>query len=211
MFRKFLLIFILQFCLNCQSYQFYHSLKSGDLVFVEAEKEKLSGAISRVTKNNEDNISFDHVGIVEVNANKKYILHSAPENGSEKVTLKSFIKNSHQKNKVLVSYRLNDEYKNCIDEAVKKANTMLGKPYNKNYILNESEYYCSDFVERAYRSCNIFTLEPMTFINPETGKTDAFWQNFYQSKNIEVPEGKLGCNPNGISKSKKIHPIGILK
>lgn len=202
--------FILFLFLNCKSYQFCKKIENGDLVFVEAEKKNISGAISRVTKNN-NTISFDHVGLIEIDDNKKYILHSYPTNGSEKILLKSFIKNFHQNEKKLVAYRLNNEYKYCTKDAIKKANSMLGKPYNILYLLNDNEYYCSDFIERAFRNCQIFELKPMTFINPSTGKTDEFWLNFYQSKNTEIPEGKLGCNPNGISKSKKIHPIATLK
>jgi hypothetical protein len=51
----------------------------------------------------------------------------------------------------------------------------------------------------------------MTFINPKTGKTDDFWINFYQQKNMEVPEGKLGCNPNGLAGSDKLIKIKKLK
>ena len=51
----------------------------------------------------------------------------------------------------------------------------------------------------------------MTFINPNTKTTDEYWIEFYQSKNTEVPEGKLGCNPNGISKSDKIYKVFSLK
>ena len=51
-----------------------------------------------------------------------------------------------------------------------------------NYILDENSYYCSDFVERSFRAENIFKLEPMTFIDPKTGKTNAFWEEFYTKK-----------------------------
>ncbi|UZJ63544.1 hypothetical protein OKW96_13685 [Sphingobacterium sp. KU25419] len=50
----------------------------------------------------------------------------------------------------------------------------------------------------------------MTFINPSTGKIDDFWKNFYQKQGLEVPEGKLGCNPNGLAASDKIIKIGHL-
>jgi len=89
-------------------------------------------------------------------------------------------------------------------EAIKKANSLLGKPYNFNYILNDETLYCSDFIERIFRNNHIFELKPMTFINPKTGMTDDFWLKFYQEKNLEVPEGKMGCNPNGLAGSEKL-------
>jgi len=84
------------------------------------------------------------------------------------------------------------------------ADLMLGKPYNFNYILDENSYYCSDFIERAFRENQIFNLEPMTFIDPKTGKTNEFWQDFYNKKNLKVPEGELGCNPNGLAGSDNL-------
>ena len=67
-------------------------------------------------------------------------------------------------------------FQNKIPDAIDKANSMLGKPYNFNYILDDNSYYCSDYIERAFRKDKIFTLEPMTFIDPKTGKTNVFWE-----------------------------------
>lgn len=196
---------------NCQTQQFYKTIKNGDIIFIEAKKENLSGAISRVTKSNDFSISYDHTGIIEVNGKTKNILHASGENGSERIPIKQFIKKNKKENRIIEVYRVKYPYKKCSNKAVEKALTMLGKPYNYLYILDENSYYCSDFVERAYRDCNIFHLNPMTFIDPSTGKTDKYWENFYQSKGISIPEGKLGCNPNGISKSEKIEKIFTLK
>jgi hypothetical protein len=50
------------FC-SCKALK-YNNIKNGDLVFVTAQKENLSGAINRVTqKNATDN--YDHIGIIE--------------------------------------------------------------------------------------------------------------------------------------------------
>lgn len=101
-------------------------------------------------------------------------------------------------------YRLKPEFQNVVPNALEKAETMLGKPYNFNYILDENSYYCSDFIERAFRDDHIFKLEPMTFKDPTTGKLNEFWVKFYRERNLEVPEGELGCNPNGLAVSEKL-------
>lgn len=208
---------ITQVCLisllwNCQEVQVYRNIiKNGDIIFVEAKKENLSGAISRVTKSEKNIISYDHVALVEITKTNQNILHSSTKNGSEKLSLRKFIKKNKKENRQMDIYRLKTPYQKCINEAMDRANAMLGHPYNFLYIPNENSYYCSDFVERAYRNCDIFQLHPMTFINPSTGKIDDFWANLYQSKNIEIPEGKLGCNPNGISQSNKIEKILTIK
>ena len=202
--RLFLFI-LLFFLLNCTSLK--QDIRNGDLVFVTAQKENLSGAINRVTQKNETE-NYDHIGIIEKNRNSVFVLHAAPKGGSQKQTLKDFIKNQTEGNAEIYLYRLKPEFQNSILEAIKNANSLLGKPYNFTYVLNEDTLYCSDFIERIFRNYHVFDLKPMTFVNPKTGKTDDFWFKFYQEKNMEVPEGKLGCNPNGLANSEKLVKIG---
>lgn len=185
------------------------NLRSGDLIFIGAEKINLSGAINRVTQR-QDSIAFDHIAIVEKTNDSLYVLHASTKNGSVKENIQSFYKAQKNKDNRLAVYRLKDDYQKAIPNALIVANTMLGKPYNWSYILNEERYYCSDFIERAFRKDHIFTLEPMTFVNPKTGKIDDFWVEFYKKQNLEVPEGKPGCNPNGLAHSNKLAFIGNL-
>lgn len=183
---------------------------NGDLVFVTAQKENLSGAINRVTQKNETE-NYDHIGIIEKNKNSFFALHAAPKGGSQKEKLSKFLKNQSKDGSEIYVYRLKSEYQNSIPDAIKKANLLLGKPYNFTYVLNDESLYCSDFIERIFSSNQIFELKPMTFINPKTGKTDDFWVKFYQEKNMEIPEGKLGCNPNGLAGSDKLVKVKKLR
>ncbi|MCA6068952.1 hypothetical protein JI747_017435 [Chryseobacterium sp. RG1] len=185
-------------------------LKNGDLLFVTAKNSGLSGAINNVTQK-EKNASFDHIGIVEKENGDYFVLHASPKRGSNKQKLKDFVEDEKKDGQGIFVYRLKPEYQSAIPDAIAKANSMLGKPYNFNYILNEDSYYCSDFIERIFRKDHIFKLDPMTFIDPKTGKTNEFWQKFYQEKNLKVPEGELGCNPNGLAGSPKIERIKQLK
>ncbi len=182
-------------------------LKNGDLLFVTAKETGLSGAINNVTQK-QKTASFDHIGILEKEGRKMFVLHAAPKGGSQRQDLKDFIKDQKEEGQEVIIYRLKPEYQKAIPEAVKKANSMLGKSYNFNYILDENSYYCSDFVERAFRDEHIFKLEPMTFIDPKTGKKNTFWEEFYAKKNLKVPEGEPGCNPNGLAGSDKLERIG---
>lgn len=209
LFRLFCGFFILTLIFSCKTSDF-SGLKNGDLLFVTAKNSGLSGAINNVTQKQE-NASFDHIGIVEKNKDGIFVLHAAPKGGSEKQALKDFKKDQKAEGQKIVAYRLKPEYQNAIPEALKKANSLLGKPYNFDYILNENSYYCSDFIERSFRDNHIFKLEPMTFTDPKTGKTNDYWQSFYDKKNLKVPEGELGCNPNGLASSDKLIRIGEIK
>jgi len=192
--------------MSCKTYN-TSILENGDLLFVPSVDSGLSGAINNVTQT-EKKTSYDHIGIVKKESNHLYVLHAAPKGGSQKQKLNSFLREQTKQGQKIDVYRLKEEYKSSISNSVSKAETLVGKPYNFNYILDDNSYYCSDFVERAFRDNQIFTLEPMTFIDPKTKKTNAFWKKFYQEKNLKVPEGEPGCNPNGLASSEKLSKVG---
>lgn len=184
-------------------------LKNGDLIFVAAKKENLSGAINRVTQQSEK-ISFDHVALVEVQYDSIFVIHATGKKGSIRQSFSEFVQQQEESNTKLAIYRLGADYQKAIPQAIEQAKSLLGQPYNWSYVLNDSSLYCSDYVERVFRTFDIFTLEPMTFINPKTGSIDSFWVDFYKKQGMEVPEGKLGCNPNGLAASSKLVFVGNL-
>lgn len=206
MYYGFFIVFAL-FLYSCKTMKF-SSLKNGDLIFVQSNEKQLSGAISRVTKENKET-SYDHIGIIKKRKNAISVYHATAQGGSKIESLNSFLKN-HNDVKIDV-FRLKKEHQKAIPHALEKASQMLGKPYNFTYILSDSSYYCSDFIERIFREHQIFELKPMTFKNPETGEIDVYWNEFYQKQGLEAPEGKLGCNPNGLSMSDKIEFILTLQ
>ena len=208
--KKYLILIVVFTLLKSCSSLNYNSLKNGDLLFVTAQQENLSGAINRVTQTKKTE-NYDHIGIVEKTKTSIFVLHAAPKGGSQKELLTDFMKNQTENNSEVYVYRLKKDDQNAVPKALEIANSLLGKPYNFTYVLNDETLYCSDFIERIFRENQIFELKPMTFINPKTGKPDDFWVNFYQQKNMEVPEGKLGCNPNGLAGSDKLIKIKKLK
>lgn len=207
---SFFVFFLFSFSvfLGCKS-RISSDLKNGDLLFVTAKNSGLSGAINNVTQKN-DSAQFDHIGIVEKQGRIFYVLHAAPKDGSQKQNLVDFINDQKADNQKVVLYRLKPEFQFAIPAALENAENLLGKPYNFNYILNDDSLYCSDFIERIFRKDNIFKLEPMTFKDPKTGETNTFWQEFYAKKGLKVPEGQLGCNPNGLAASDKLTRIKVL-
>lgn len=196
---------VLFFFVSCKNSQ-TSGLKNGDLLFVTAKESGLSGAINNVTQK-QKNASFDHIGILQKDKTGVFVLHAAPKGGSQKQKINEFLKDQTNDGQKVVVYRLKPEFQNKIPKAVEEANGMLGKPYNFNYILDENSYYCSDYIERSFRESHIFKLEPMTFVDPKTGIINTFWDEFYAKKNLKVPEGEPGCNPNGLAASDKIQRI----
>ena len=186
-----------------------NEIENGDLLFVGTTNVDLSGAINRVTQI-KNNRNYDHVGLVEKTNDSIFVLHAAPNGGSQREEINHFYKNQKSNQNSIVVYRLRDDYQFSIPNAVGQAKQMLGKPYNWTYISNDNEYYCSDFIERAFRKAEIFQLIPMNFKNPKTGKIDEFWIEFYKKQNLSVPQDQPGTNPNQLAESDKLIELGPL-
>jgi len=183
------------------------TFQNGDLLFVGAKSGDLSGAINRVTQR-EENSAFDHVALVEVSHDRIYLIHATGEKGTLRESIRDYIHRSLLEEPTWFIFRLKDDYQPCIPDAIDEAKKWLGKPYNWSYVLNDSSIYCSDLIERAFRKCSLFDLEPMTFKDPETNEFDTYWIRFYDKLGIPVPEGQPGCNPNGLAASDKLLAVG---
>ena len=181
-------------------------LQSGDLLFREKSSENISEAIDKVTQTSGET-HFSHVGLVEVTDTGIVVLHAYPEGGTCIVSLKEFI---HPKGDsvTVIAYRLKKKWQKTIPAAIRKAHQLLGKPYNFSYILSDTAHYCSEFVYLAFTADSVFALEPMTFKDPATGNFPSAWVEYYQKMGLEIPEGKPGCNPNGLAASKKLERLG---
>ena len=184
-------------------------LQSGDLLFREKSSEHISEAIDQVTQTTAET-HFSHVGLVEVTDTGIVVLHAYPEGGTCIVSLNSFLHPKSYSVRV-VAYRLKDKGQKTITTAIRKAHSMLGKPYNFSYILSETAHYCSEFVYQAFAADSVFKLEPMTFKDPKTGTFSPAWVEYYQKLGIEIPEGQPGCNPNGLAASGSLEKLGEIK
>ncbi|HEY3371026.1 MAG TPA: YiiX/YebB-like N1pC/P60 family cysteine hydrolase [Prolixibacteraceae bacterium] len=181
-------------------------LHSGDLLFRGANSEHISEAIDKVTQTSAET-HFSHVGLVEVLDSGIFVLHASPEGGTCEVPINVFL---HPKDDsvTVVAYRLKDQWQAAIPEAIRKARQMLGKPYNFSYIMTDTAHYCSEFVYLAFAEDSVFELNPMTFKDPKTHDFFPTWVDYYKKMGIEIPEGILGCNPNGLAASNKLERLG---
>lgn len=184
------------------------SLRSGDLLFCSTTSGTLSKAIDEVTQT-EKETHFSHIGIIEIQNDTVWVLHSAPQKGVCRESIGKFLFPEKEKITATV-YRLKTNFQNSIPKALKKARTYLGQDYNYSYILEDEGVYCSEYIYEIFASDSIFELNPMTFKNPQTGQFIAGWTDHYQKLGIPVPEGKPGCNPNGMAASGKIERLGEL-
>jgi len=184
-------------------------LQTGDLLFCTSTSGELSRAIDQATQTIHQT-HFDHVGIVEVDKDTVRVIHAAPKKGVCREFISQFLASDNGQ-VVPTVYRLKAKYQKAIPAAIQNARKYVGQTYNYTYKLNEKGFYCSEFIYVIFTGDSIFTLNPMTFKNPETGRTIPGWINHYQKLGIPVPEGEPGCNPNGLATSEKLEIIGVVK
>lgn len=190
---------------SCQSENQQMKFITGDLVFVSYIKSELSQAINDVTQES-DTYPYTHMGIVEIEKDTTFIIHASPENGVERIPIQRLICSKDTQNVKYHVYRLdlkNIDYNKVIAQAKK----YIGLPYNWSYELSDTSQYCSELVFNAFEGYDIFTVEPMTFKNKNSDEFNPIWVEYFAKRNQEIPEGALGCNPNGLSRQKNLKLI----
>jgi len=180
-----------------------NNIKTGDILFRAATNNNLSSAINNVTKTSQ-NTSFSHIGIAERIDNKIFVIHSIPEHGVCKIPIKKFINPSDSVYHDVYIYRLQDSLQYTIATAITKANMLIGNKYDYTYIMHNKGYYCSELIYEIFSEFDIFKLSPMTFKDPKTKTFQKTWVDHYKKLGIPIPEGELGCNPNGMAINKNL-------
>lgn len=180
--------------------------EQGDLLFVTAATTGLSGAIHDATSK-PGQVSYDHVALVAGEDGHRVVLH-ADEKGSREQAYSAFLADAKAKQRQVVVYRITGPARGAIDDAVATARTLLGKPYNLTYVQDEDSYYCSDFIERAFRAHHVFATQPMNFKNLQTGEMSPYWIAFYRDKGMQVPQGAPGTNPNDMAAAPVLERLG---
>lgn len=185
-------------------------LKDGDLIFQDMDCGPLCDAIEAVTSGYNGN-DFSHMGMVYHKNDSIYIIEAAGS-GVRLTPLDKFSKNT---TKPMYVGRLNKKYTSLIKPAIAFSVKQVGIPYDEEYVYNNGKYYCSELIYDAFKAANnnkpFFELLPMTYKQPGTDTFFPAWVTYYKDLGKEIPEGRPGCNPGGISLSDKIDIIGIIK
>ena len=223
--RKIFLLVFLFFWLSISSCQFINSkqknnkklenvlsLKKGDFLFQDLDGSPLCDAIESVTPGY-NNFNFSHIGIVidveNLNDTGSYnyvkVAEALPGN-VKIVTLNEFLNRSYDKfgNPKVIVGRLRNEHRESIEEAISFIQKQIGKPYDQIFSMNDSSFYCSELIYRAFEKDNIFSLKPMTFLDSSGNEYMDAWLDYYSKLNQIIPQGELGINPGNMSLNKKI-------
>lgn len=186
------------------------SLKEGDLIFQNLACGPLCDAINAVTQGYKGN-KFSHMGMVTLRNDSIFIIEASGKD-VHITPLAVFLSKSAYPHYL---GRLKTRYQKLIPDAIAFAMQQMGLPYDDEYLYNNGKYYCSELIYDAFQSANqgkpFFQLFPMTYKEPGSGQFFPVWKAYFDKLNMEVPEGKPGCNPGGISLSDKIEILGQYK
>ena len=202
---KYLLISLLLF-IGLSGYSQNVMLRNGDLIFQSVDCGPLCDAINQVTEGYKG-LDFNHMGMVVIKENTVFVLEASGK--AVKLTpYKSFVEKTD-----LPMYvgRLKNRFQKLIPKAISFGLKQLGKPYDNAYLYDNGKYYCSELIYDCFleaKGAPVFSLFPMTYKSPSSNDYFEVWEAYFNNLNMEVPEGKLGCNPGGISRSKKIKILG---
>jgi len=179
------------------------SLQTGDLLFINISCGPMCEAINAVTEGF-DGKKFNHMGLV-VKTNDSFFVYEAIGEAVVKTPLKTFL--SYSKDPIYLG-KLKKEHKYLIPKAIAFSEKQLGVPYDNDFLYDNGKYYCSELIYDAFLYANnnrpFFQLYPMTYKEPNSEVFFPIWEAHFKKQGIEIPEGKLGCNPGGMSLDNKI-------
>jgi len=154
-------------------------LENGDLIFVREDTE-MGQAIQASTGN------YSHVAIFL----DGQVYHATVEGGVLAQSPEVFF----EAGKVYDRYHY--EQIDCA-EVKKRAESLLGAPYNASFYSDGDSFYCSQFVAEILP---IFETIPMKF-GYDTQEISDFWREYYQKLELPVPLNQPGTNPSQLAAS----------
>ena len=178
------------------------SLCEGDLLFCAQVK---GNNITDVTQG-VGGMKIDHVAIFHRQGGRTFALE-AIHSGVGLTPIDSFM----ARREVVLAARLRDTL--GVARSVERALRFIGRPYDFNFMPDDSAFYCSELVQKCYRDSRgelVFKPIPMSF-HDKSGRITPYWHDYYARQGLQVPEGEPGSNPGDLSRSAAICILGIVE
>lgn len=194
--------------------------KNGDLIFV-ADTSSFSSAVAESTGG-----VFSHVGIIQRVADTLYVLEAMPRKGVVRTPIESFIAEAPEDGNGRAAIRVKRLYKihslysgeplpadsiqYIVNQAVERAVSFLGTPYDSLFYQGSEALYCSELVYESFLQGDeyIFPVIAMSF-KDSTGAISPYWIEHYKKLDKPVPQDCPGSNPNDLYKSELLKEIAF--
>ena len=157
-------------------------LENGDLIFVK-DDSNIGQAIQESTGH------YSHVAIFL----DRQVYHATVEGGVLAQSPEVFF----EAGKVYDLYHY--EQIDCA-EVKKRAESLLGAPYNASFYPDGDGYYCSQFIAELLP---IFETISMKFGEGEQ-EISSFWEDYYRGLGLAVPLDQPGTNPSQLAQSPQL-------
>lgn len=178
------------------------SLCEGDLLFCAQVN---GNNITDVTQG-VGGMNIDHVAIFHRQGGRTFALE-AIHSGVGLTPMDSFM----ARREVVLAARLRDTL--GVARSVERALGFVGRPYDFNFMPDDSAFYCSELVQKCYRDSRgelVFKPIPMSF-HDQSGRITPYWHDYYARQGLQMPEGEPGSNPGDLSRSAAICILGIVE
>lgn len=178
------------------------SLCEGDLLFCAQVK---GNNITDVTQG-VGGMKIDHVAIFHRQGGRTFALE-AIHSGVGLTPIDSFM----ARREAVLAARLRDTL--GVARSVERALGFIGRPYDFNFMPDDSAFYCSELVQKCYRDSRgelVFKPIPMSF-HDQSGRITPYWHDYYARQGLQVPEGEPGSNPGDLSRRAAICILGIVE
>lgn len=189
------------------------SLKVGDILFKEYPSDSAFTDAVVAATSSLDRYRFSHVGVV-TSSGGKLVVTEAVFSGVKETPLDSFLLTARHAGKqpIVLAARLKKTYRKAIKPALPRLKSLLGKPYDRCFLPDNDQYYCSELIYATFLIDGkpIFESRPMTFKDKETGEMSPLWIRYFNELNCPIPEGVTGTNPGDMSRSKILDILGLV-
>ena len=191
-------------------------IKTCDLIFITIPQNSpnKNGYISTI--NNEKEICI-HVGILKNDSNEEEIkiIEADTIKGVNCSSLKLFIEKSLKSNPLKRFYikRIKNSNETDIKRWIVELEKHIGKKYNSYYAPTKDLLYNSELIHAIFKDKNgeyLFNEIPMNFKNEE-GKYDSYWIDYFKNLNMDIPQGKIGTDPDQIMKNEILEQISEIQ
>jgi photosystem II stability/assembly factor-like uncharacterized protein len=169
-------------------------LRPGDLLFF-SEEGAMDNAIKASTG------QYTHVAMVESLGQRDtvWIIDATQKHG---VSRRPYIFKIDNHPDV---YRVDFRAAFYADDAIRRARSFIGQPYDNAFLPDNGALYCSELIYECYRDIadsdtHLFESKPMNW-RDANGKLPDYWKKHFKELGIPVPEGVPGTNPTDLSRS----------